>query len=93
MLLDRPIGFTLEDMDSYEDNRGFVFDNPLEYMPGEKIEDEDDFKSFILNCIEGIDNYKAERGKVNEKVNHYKDGNNCKRLLDMIGLKKETKIR
>lgn len=88
LLLDRPIGFTLEDMDSYEDNRGFVFENPLDYMPGEKIEDEDDFKSFILNCLEGIDDYKKERAEVNEKVNHYKDGNNCKRLLEMIGLKK-----
>ena len=31
MLLDRPIGFTLDDYQSYADNRGFVFENAIDF--------------------------------------------------------------
>lgn len=34
LVLDRPIAFDISDMDSYADKRGFVFDKPLDYMPG-----------------------------------------------------------
>ena len=37
MLLDRPIGFTLDDYEEYKRLRGFVFDNVLDYMPGYHI--------------------------------------------------------
>ena len=37
MLLDRPLGYVLTDLESYRNTRGFVFENPEAYMPGEKI--------------------------------------------------------
>lgn len=86
LLLNRPIGFTLEDMEDYTDNRGFVFDNPLDYMPGQKIEGEDDFLRFLTDCKEGKDQYRNERLRISNEVNQYKDGENCRRLLERVGL-------
>lgn len=86
LLLNRPIGFTLEDMEDYTDNRGFVFDNPLDYMPGQKIEGEDDFLRFLMDCKEGKDQYRNERLRISNEVNQYKDGENCRRLLERVGL-------
>ena len=37
LLLDRPLGYVLADYEIYREKRGFVFEDPLEYMPGEKI--------------------------------------------------------
>lgn len=86
LLLDRPIGFTLEDMTEYQDSRGFVFDNPLDYMPGQRIDGAEDFKQFLLDCVQGKDEYKNKRLEINNKVNRYQDGENCRRLLERIGL-------
>ena len=90
LLLDRPIGFTIEDLNSYSENRGFVFDNPLDYMPGEKITSIPEFYSFINDCILGKDLYKEERKRINKLVNYYTDGKNCKRILDFVGVKKDN---
>ncbi len=86
MLLDRPIGFTVDDLDSYSGHRGFVFENPLDYMAGAKIKNEQDFYAFLNDCYCGRDDYRAERAAVNEKVNHYKDGNNCRRITELAGI-------
>lgn len=86
LLLNRPIGFTLEDMEDYTDNRGFVFDNPLDYMPGQRIEGEDDFLRFLTDCKAGKDQYRNERLRISNEVNQYKDGENCRRLLERVGL-------
>ena len=91
LLLNRPIGFTVEDMQSYSHKRGFVFENPLDYMPGEKISSIEEFYEFINDCINGKDLYAKERNRVNELVNYYKDGENCKRILDFVGIKKEDR--
>lgn len=34
LLLDRPLGYVLADYNIYKEKRGFVFEDPLEYMPG-----------------------------------------------------------
>ena len=86
LLLDRPIAFTLDDLKMYESDRGFVFDNIFEYMPGKKIHNQNEFLDFCKEAATGVDDYKQDRKRVNDLVNHYKDGNNCERLLKMIGI-------
>jgi len=87
LLTMKPIGFTIDDFESYEDKRGFVVDNPLELMPGHKITNLDELKRFILDIKEGKDDYYEERKKVNDLANKYKDGNSTKRLMDFLGIK------
>lgn len=85
LLLDRPIAFNVDDIDDYENNRGFVFDNPLDYMPGYIVKNESDLDMFLNNISEGIDISKETRHKLFNVYNDYKDGNNSKRLLNQIG--------
>ena len=89
LLLDRPIGFILADLDSYEEHRGFVVENPLDYMPGPKIYEKEEFFAFLGDVLEERDEYKSERARINSQVNYYQDGQNCERLLRMIHLEKE----
>lgn len=86
LLLDRPEGFILEDLQNYGDRRGFVVEEPLAYMPGEKIYTREQLYQFLEKCLKGEDSWKEERRRVNDLVNMYQDGDNCRRLLKQIGL-------
>ncbi|WP_306540685.1 CDP-glycerol glycerophosphotransferase family protein, partial [Dysgonomonas sp.] len=85
LLLDRPIAFNVDDIDDYRNNRGFIFENPLDYMPGYIVKNESDLDVFLNNISEGIDISKETRHKLFNVYNTYKDGNNSKRLLNQIG--------
>lgn len=86
LLLNRPIAFTVDDFSKYSDTRGFIFENPLDYMPGPKVNTKADFFAFLNDCIYEKDTYQEERKRVNEIFNYYKDGNNCRRILEMTGI-------
>lgn len=64
MLVDKPIGFTLDDYEKYKMKRGFVFDNPLVYMPGNHIYSTEDFVNYLSMIKNGDDFYSEERAKV-----------------------------
>lgn len=87
LLLNRPIGFTVDDIEQYRNNRGLIFEDPEYYMPGPKIKDEHQFFDFIRNVMQDVDEYKEDRERVNEYSNHFKDGGNCRRILDIVGIK------
>lgn len=84
--LNRPIGFLLTDLEQYTSNRGFLFDAPLDYMPGKKIYNEDDFEKFCSDISEGIDNTAEERMRLRNVYNDYSDGENSRRLADFLKL-------
>ena len=86
MLLNKPIAFTVEDMDKYKTDRGFVFDNPIDYMPGYKIEKETEFCKFLKDVLDEKDEYEVQRDRLNRRVNKYKDGYNCERICKVIKL-------
>ncbi len=85
IILDRPIGYTIDDIDKY--TRGFCFPNPLDYMPGHHIKNMADLKDFFSDMANNKDPYVQERHKVCDITNKYKDGNSCQRLLDACGIK------
>lgn len=89
LLLNRPVGFVLEDFNTYQDNRGFVFENPMDFMPGEKIYDKDQFYHFLKMCLEGRDRWEQERIRVNGLVNVCSGRKNCRMLLEQIGLTRQ----
>lgn len=82
LLLDRPIGFLIGDINEYK--RGFIIDDPLNEMTGEKINNVEQLKSFLLKTLDGEDNYQQQRKELRDTVFKYQDGNNCKRLLDWL---------
>ena len=87
LILNRPICFVLDDFEDYKKTRGFVFDNPMEYMPGQKAYCKEDVYQFIKDVSSGKDQYREQRMIVNKKVNEYSDGNNCKRIIEKSGIR------
>ena len=83
LVLNRPICYVLDDYEDYRKTRGFVFDNPLEFMPGHKAYRQEDIYSFISDVANGIDIYSQERIEVNKRVNTYSDGKNTERVLKL----------
>lgn len=86
MLLDKSIGFTIDDIEEYKETKGFVFDEPLNYMPGKHMKNIEDLKEYILEIHNEKDDYIEERRKINELVNKYRDNQNCKRIVEFLEL-------
>lgn len=84
MLLDRPIGYTLDDMEDY--SIGFSVPNPLDYMPGKKIKNMEDLKVFVKEIANGIDDYRESRNLLKNKIHKYQSRYNCKMLVEKLGL-------
>jgi CDP-glycerol glycerophosphotransferase len=62
LLLDKPMAFLVSDFKQYSKSRGFVFENPIEYMPGEIIKKKEDLIPFLENIfIKKEDLFKEER--------------------------------
>lgn len=84
LLLNRPIGFMIADIDEYKRKRGFIVDNPELFMPGMKIKTLDELYLFLENFVNGKDKYKKEREKILNFTNEFKTNNNCKTLLEKV---------
>lgn len=83
LLLNRPIGFIIDDIEEYNRLNGFNFDNYLEWMPGEKMVSIDDIKRFVNNPYRN--DFNEERIRINKLVNKYQD--DCyTRILDCCGI-------
>lgn len=84
MLLNRPIAFTLDDMEEYSQSRGFEFENIKEWIPGMELFSFNDFCIFIKEVGKEIDSTKDKREKLINKMHRYKDDNNCRRIIDSL---------
>lgn len=82
LLMDKPIGFAVDDLDEYKNKRGLIFDNPEEYMPGPMIKSLEDIEQFINMLVFEVDNYRMERERVNNMVNDFQDGMSSQRIID-----------
>lgn len=85
LLIDNPIGFTLDDYESYKTTRGFVFEEPRDYMPGTHIYNFDELSAFIADIADGKDVYASERAEVRKCTNKY-DKDFCKRILEKFDI-------
>lgn len=81
LLLDRPIGFIIDDIDVYRRNRGFVVEDPLPLMPGEKLKTAADLLRFLDDIAGGRDDYAEERKRVNDLANQFQGPGNAERFV------------
>lgn len=86
LLLDKPLGFTEDDFESYSGKRGFAVEDPDWFRAGEKIKNEKDLSTFINNLCSGKDDFRKRRKEVNDLSNKYQDGQNCLRTLKLTGI-------
>ena len=87
LLLDKPIGITVDDFKEYRDNTGFVFNDPFEVLKGHIIKEYGDLTAFIENVCRGVDPSLEERKAIKRLTNEYVDGNASERVWDFINKK------
>ena len=81
-LVDKPIGFILDDMASYQSDRGFVWDDILQVMPGHHIFDKDAFFRFLQEVMSGEDRFASKREETMHFVFDNPDGRSSERFED-----------
>ena len=84
LLLDKPIGVTLDDFEEYTKKNGFPFENVLDILKGEYIYNKNDLIKFIKNVNQGIDEKRADRQVINNLVNKYQKGNYSEFVLNYL---------
>lgn len=84
LLLDRPIGFIVDDMDDYSLNRGFVFENLREWLPGKCISKKEDLLDFIQEISAEEDSEKMKRHRLRSILHENTDGKNSKRIVETL---------
>jgi len=83
-LLDRPIIFTPFDIEQYiQDNDQFLYDYE-KITPGPKARDWNEVLEYIYEISNFPDKYQKEREKIRNIFHKYIDGNNSKRVYEMI---------
>lgn len=86
LALNRPIGFTLDDVERYADSRGFVFDNIKEWLPGSEIYELSEFIRFLDEIGNNLDSEIERRRKVRQVMHNFCDDKNCERVVRMLGV-------
>ena len=72
LLLNIPIGFVFSDFEEFKDSRGFVFEDPLKYMPGKIISNENELEIFLTETIiNKIDPYTEKRTEIKNLFHKY----------------------
>lgn len=84
MMLDRPIAFDISDIGSYSENRGFVFDNPIDYMPGYILKNNRELFDFLKDIAEGIDKSRDLRHSLYNIYNDFQDNQSSKRIVEKV---------
>ncbi len=73
LLLDKPMAFLVSDFKQYSNSRGFVFEKPVEFMPGKMIDETIALIPFLEDVlINKIDEFSSERKKVNNVFHEIK---------------------
>ena len=83
LLLNRPIGLSIDDYDSYSINPGFSLDY-FDWIKGEFLKDSNDLAFFIKNVIAGVDSANKKRNEALRKIHKFIDDCSTKRVVDFI---------
>ncbi len=88
LLLNKPIGFTIDDIESYKNTRGFNFNNPFELMPGPKITNYEELCQYLVEFSSGVDFYQEQRKMIRDQFHQQHVGLATETLLQSINLYK-----
>ena len=86
VLLNKPMGFIVDDMEDYAHSRGFIFDDILEWLPGKCIFDRDDFENFIEQIICNEDGERDKRQKLCAVLHKNSDAKSCQRIVEQLDI-------
>lgn len=91
MLLDRPMAFMLEDVEEYEQSRGFVFDRVRDWLPGKEIFTFEDVCTFVEEVAGHCDVAVEKRRRLRRVMHKYQDDRSCQRILTAFNFFKTAK--
>lgn len=86
LLLNKPIGYILSDLDNYRKDRGFASNSPMSFMPGHHIYTKGDFEYFIDDILNDTDNYENKRKALVEELHAAPKGNSCELIANYFKL-------
>lgn len=86
LVLDRPLAFTLDDMETYGSERGFFWDDVKQWLPGEELYTFEDFSNFIKDIMAGVDSGKDRRDSISKLMQKYRDDKNSERVLKALNI-------
>lgn len=84
LLLERPIGITLDDYEQYKEQFGFAFENPLDVLVGEFIYNTHDLITFIEQVIQNKDVNKEKRKVLLKKAQIEPVNESTKRVYEFV---------
>ena len=84
LLLDKPIALICSDYTSYETDRGFMFENCEEYLPGPIIKNEEEFINYIKQIDEINEEWREKRILLKNKLHRYQDDKSSERVAKFI---------
>ncbi|GEL15470.1 CDP-glycerol glycerophosphotransferase family protein [Pediococcus cellicola] len=88
LLLNRPIGYIIDDFNSYKKDRGFISEDPKKMFIGTKIVSKNSLINFFQDVANDKDNWIKERVEANKVFNQYDSkGHNSEKILERVGIK------
>ncbi len=84
LVMDRPIGFTLDDFDSYEEERGFDWPDVKPHLPGKELYSFDEMYNYVKSVLAGIDTGIKKRHSICEEMQKYCDDQSSRRVLETL---------
>lgn len=82
LITDKPMAFVCDDLKEYGGTRGFCFENPRVYMPGELISDYKEFLAYLADMDAKNETWKARYGEVKAYFNPLCDAKASQRVCD-----------
>lgn len=87
LVMNKPIGFILDDLKEYEKSRGgFLYDPITDVLGGSHIYSINELKEFLNEVSKDVDSTSELRRKVIKDMIKYPDGNSCKRIIENLGM-------
>lgn len=85
LIVDNPIAYTLDDYEVYRKTRGFVFEDPRQYMPGYHLYSFCDLGKFIVDIADNKDEFREKRNSVKKQL-VYESENYCQDIAKELNL-------
>lgn len=84
LMMDRPMGFIVDDIENYSSRRGFIFENILDWLPGKCIFKKRELIDFIEEIAYRQDSHRIKRQNLCGLLHKNVDGENCKRIVESL---------
>ncbi|SHE68592.1 CDP-glycerol glycerophosphotransferase, TagB/SpsB family [Caldanaerobius fijiensis DSM 17918] len=84
LLLDRPLLFINNDIDMYEEKRGFLLGPYDFWTPGPKVKNQNELEIGIIKSIMGEDEYIEQRKSLINVFHTYRDNKSSQRVWNII---------